>query len=164
MIPGKGTSGIPYIHIFDAVKIIEQCIHVNSSLGPYEIFMASPNGAVSHNDLYMMVQRSLDRLISARPIHTSPGLVMAGMYIKMILAFLQNKEPYEQPWMLKFIDRPWVVDSTITQERLEWKCSPDLNILKTLPVILENYRKNKRIWIERNVQRNAGKYSYHTGH
>jgi nucleoside-diphosphate-sugar epimerase len=163
MIPGRGTSGIPYIHIFDAIKIIEQCIHLNSSMSPFEILMASPDGAVSHKDIFMMVQRSLDRPISARPIDTSRGLVTAAMYIKMFLAFLQNKESYEQPWMSKFIDHPWVVNSTNTQKRLKWKCSPDLDILNKLPVILENYRKYKRMWIERNVLRNAGKYSYHTG-
>ena len=160
IIPGKGESGFPYIHLKDVIKIIKRCIDLNSEMESYEIFMASPNGFVSHRDIFQIVRQSLYHSHSANPVFTPRELIATGMYIKKVLAFLRNKEAYEQPWMLKFIDRPWMVDTSLTQKKLNWECSPDLDILKKLPVIIEHYRMERKSWISRNIIRNAGEYAY----
>jgi nucleoside-diphosphate-sugar epimerase len=160
IIPGKGESGFPYIHLKDVIKIIKCCTNLSPEMEPYEIFMASPNGAVSHKDIFQIVRQSLDHSRSVTPVFTPREFIATGMYIKKVLAFLRNKKAYEQPWMLRFIDRPWIVDTTLTQKKLKWKCSPDLDILKRLPVIIEHYRLQRKSWIRRNILRNAGKYAY----
>jgi nucleoside-diphosphate-sugar epimerase len=160
MIPGKGESGIPYIHIFDVIQIIKRCIALHSKLESYEIFMASQNGAVLHKELFLSVQQSLNYPSSLKPIYISPRLVKIGLNLKLILGSLVHKVPIEQPWMLKYIDCPWIVDNTFTQRKLELHCSPNMNILERLPVILKLYEKQKNKWIDRNVQRNLGNYLF----
>ena len=160
MIPGKGESGIPYIHIFDVIQIIKRCIALHSKLESYEIFMASQNGAVLHKELFLSVQQSLNYPRSLKPIYISPRLVKIGLNLKLILGSLVHKVPIEQPWMLKYIDCPWIVDNTFTQRKLELHCSPNMNILERLPVILKLYEKQKNKWIDRNVQRNLGNYLF----
>jgi len=160
MIPGKGKSGIPYIHLSDVIQLIKRCMAFDSRLEPFEIFIASQNGVVSHKNIFLSVQLSLNRSGSAKPVYISSGLIKIGLYIKLISGLLTIKESYEQPWMSEYIDRPWIVDNTFTQKKLGWNCNPDLGILQRLPVILELYKRQKKVWIERNIQRNSGKYSY----
>ncbi len=80
--------------------------------------------------------------------------------MKLALGTLNGKPPYERPWMLNFVDRPWVVDTSITQKKLNWRCSPGMGILERLPVILKRYEAQRRDWIQRNIRRNKGGYSY----
>ena len=48
LVPGRGDSGIPYIHRADVVRIVRRCIERHGTLEPLEVFLASRQGAVSH--------------------------------------------------------------------------------------------------------------------
>lgn len=160
VIPGKGESGIPYIHLLDVIQIIKRCLLLHDQLDSYEIFLASQNGVVIHKDLFSSIRQSLAYPRSNKPIYMSPELVKIALNIKMIFGSFVNKMPFEQIWMLKFIDYPWIVDNSFTQKKLGWHCSPDMDILERLPVILKHYNEQKQIWTERNIIRNLGEYFY----
>jgi nucleoside-diphosphate-sugar epimerase len=160
MIPGRGDSGIPYIHLHDVIKIIKCCITKNNQLGPYEIFMASQYGTFLHKDLFQSVQQTLHDRKLPKPVFISPGLVKISLKLKSIFGPLVNIQSFEQPWMLKYIDRPWVVNNIYTQERLEWNCTPKMTILEKVPVILNLFKTQRNKWIDKNVQRNLGNYVY----
>ena len=160
MIPGKGNSGIPYIHIKDVIQNFKRCIFLHDKLENCETFMVSQSETVIHTDLFKSIKQSLDPQRSVNPIYLSTQLASLGLHLKMKFASLTGRTPFEQPWMLNYTDRPWVVNNDYTQSRLNWPTNSELHILKRLPVIINFYKNYKNIWIERNLRRGAGKYIY----
>jgi nucleoside-diphosphate-sugar epimerase len=160
MIPGKGDSGIPYIHLTDVIQIIKRCIALHDKLENCETFLASQSGTVLHKNLFISIKQALNQEGSHKPIYISPVLARVGLLLKLKFGFIFDKNPFEQTWMLNYTDRPWIVNNDFTQKRLGWQTSPELDILKRLPLIINLYKNYKDIWIERNLRRGAGKYIY----
>ena len=160
IIPGKGDSGIPYIHIKDVIQNFKRCIFLHDKLENYETFMVSQSGTVLHKELFKSIKQSLNPQRSVKPIYLSTQLAGLSLHLKMKFASLTGRTPFEQPWMLNYTDRPWVVNNDYTQKRLNWQTNAELNILKRLPLIINFYKNHKDIWIERNLRRGAGKYIY----
>ena len=160
MIPGTGESGIPYIHITDVIQIIKRCIAFHDKLGNCEIFMASQSGTVLQRDLFISIKQILNQKGSHKPIYIWPKLAAIGLGLKLKFGSLIGKIPFEQPWMLNYTDRPWIVNNDYTQKRLGWQTNPQLHILKRLTFIINFYKNQKDIWIERNLRRTSGKYIY----
>jgi len=160
MIPGKGESGIPYIHITDVIEIFKRCIALHDKLENSETFMASPSGTVIHRDLFLAIKQALNQKETHNPIFIPPVLAGIGLRIKLKFGSIIGNIPFEQPWMLKYTDRPWIVNNDYTQKKLNWQTSPRLDILERLPVIINFYKDHEDIWIERNLRRASEKYSY----
>ncbi len=160
LMPGKGESGIPYIHISDVIEVIKRCILLHDHLEFYETFLASQKGAVLHKDIFSGIRQSLSNTRSIQPIYVSPPLVKIGLNLRSIFYMYKNEVSVEQPWMIKYIDRPWRVDNTYTQKKLNWHCRRDRYILEKLPVILKHYGEQKYKWIDRNTNRISGNYLY----
>jgi len=160
IIPGKGESGIPYIHISDVIEIINRCILLHDQLEPYETFLASQKGAILHKDLFSAIRLSLSNPRSIKPIYVSPSMVKIGLNLRSIFDMNLNQVSVEQPWMIEYIDRPWRVDNSYTQKKLNWHCSPDRYILEKIPAILKLYEEQKYKWVDRNMNRFSGNYLY----
>jgi hypothetical protein len=122
--------------------------------------MASQSGTVLQRDLFISIKQVLNQKGSHKPIYISPLLAGIGLRLKLKFGSLIGKIPFEQPWMLNYTDRPWIVNNDYTQKRLGWQTNPQLHILKRLPFILNFYKNQKDIWIERNLRRTSGKYIY----
>ena len=80
--------------------------------------------------------------------------------MKTALGRVTGEMPYERPWMLDYVDRPWVADTTFTRNRLDWDCSERLQIRERLPVLLSHFDNDRRVWERRNRERAMGRYSY----
>lgn len=160
VVPGRGESGIPYIHRDDVVRIFRLCIGRHEGLDPLEVFLASQPGAVSHRELYTVVRRLAGEGVPRGPIFIAPGLARLGLVFKAALGSITGYVPYEQPWMLDFVDQPWSTDPTYTQQRLDWRPGPGMGILDRLPVMLQRLNGDRRAWEVRNRLRNDGRYEY----
>ncbi len=160
IVPGRGESGIPYTHRDDVTGIVRRCIERRRGLAPFEVFLASPQGAVSHNQLFPLIRKATGAQSSSTPIFLPPQLAKLGVALRLGLGTLLGAAPYERPWMLKFVDRPWVADAGHTCAKLGWSCTSRKGILVRLPVILERFSTHRRAWEERNNRRNAGRYEY----
>ena len=160
IIPGRGESGIPYIHRSDIVQITKRCIELHEKLDTFEIFLVSQQGSVLHKELFPVIRQTLSEGLSLKPIYIPPILTGFGLFLRLAFCPISGEVPYERPWMLKFIDCPWVSDTGRTREKLGWNCSPELGILERLPVILDHYKNERNTWIKRNRQRNKGRYIY----
>jgi nucleoside-diphosphate-sugar epimerase len=160
LVPGRGSSGFPYIHRSDVVRSVRRCIECHSALAPFEVLLASPSGAVSHSQVFSAVRSGAGSSPPPAPIFIPPGLARLGLSMRIALGRLIQKTSYEQPWMLDFVDRPWVADVSETQSRLAWSCTPGMGILDRLPQILERFRTDRRAFEFRNRCRNQGRYNY----
>ncbi len=160
MIPGNGESGIPYIHIKEVIQILLRCIELNSDMSDCEIFLASQNGSVSHRELYPVIKKAMNYRGFNDPIFISRSIANIALSMKSRIGWLYSGINFEQPWMLKYTDRPWRVNTEHTQKKLGWHTEPDLDILQRLPVILKLYKEQKNQWISRNENRISGNFIY----
>ncbi len=52
ILTGRGESAIPYIHIKDVIKLFLRIIEISDTLPHLGVYNASPQGSVSHNELF----------------------------------------------------------------------------------------------------------------
>ena len=57
LLVGQGTTGMPYIHRHNVVRIVRSCIEAHETLGSYEVFLASQQGTVTHKDLFAVIHQ-----------------------------------------------------------------------------------------------------------
>jgi len=160
ILPGRGDSGIPYIHINDFAGLMRKCIFLNHKLGPSDTFLASPHGAVLHKQLFPVIRSAAGYSGSLRPIHLSPEIARFGVRFRCALSKFSRTKPYERPWMLDHVDKPWFVDTRKTRQILDWDCAPELDILRKIPDILSNRRADPEGWEKRNISRNKRLFLY----
>ncbi len=160
LLVGQGTTGMPYIHRHDLVRIVRSCIEAHETLGPYEVFLASQQGTVTHRDLFAVIHQEV-RGKAAAAIAIPCWAARLGLPARRAIGAILGRAPFERPWMLKYVDRPWVADTTYTRNRLGWSCTEGLGILDRLPIMLEHFTRERRIWEDRNRVRNQGQYAYY---
>ena len=159
IVVGRGQTGMPYIHRLDVARVVRRVIERHRELGPYEVFLACQDGAVLHQDLFRAVAKA-DAAGGRDPIHLPPGAARLGLHARRAFAGLVGDPPYERPWMLQYIDRPWVADTRYTRNKLDWQCTEGMGVLDRLPVILSRFRHERRAWERRNRLRDEGRYVY----
>jgi len=160
IIPGRGESGIPYIHLNDLVRFVRLCILQNHELGPFNIFLASQHGAVLHRQLFPAIRSAAGYSESLRPIHIPRKVAKYGTMIRFALGGISGNRPYERPWMLEYVDKPWIADTSNTRRILDWDCTPELGLLRKIQDIQNNLKTNPKGWEERNISRNERRFSY----
>lgn len=160
IIPGEGKSGMPYIHLDDVIMIFKRCLTLNSELSNLETFLVSQSGVTTHRELFDAVRQILHPENPSAPIFVSKKLLKIGLMARTFFGPSMNRDFFEQPWMLKYLDRPWKIDNRYTCNKLDWNLSPEKKILVRIPLMLDNLKKEKNKWIRRNARRNIGRYYY----
>ncbi len=160
IVPGRGESGIPYIHLSDLVNLIRKCIFLNHEFGTFNIFLASQHGAVLHRQLFPAIRSAACSSGNRNPIQVPRKIAKIGVRIRYAQGKIFGNMPYERPWMLDYVDKPWTTDTSLTRRTLDWDCSPELDILKKIPDILTNFKRDPEGWEERNISRNGRRFSY----
>jgi nucleoside-diphosphate-sugar epimerase len=161
LVVGQGKTGIPYIHRHDVVRIVRSCIEAHENLGPYEVFLASQHGAVTHQDLFAVIHPGAQGRAAPAAITVPRWAARIGLHARRTIGALVGRVPFERPWMLGYIDRPWVVDTTYTRNRLGWSCTEGMGILDRLPTMLDHFTQQRRNWEQRNRARNQGQYAFY---
>ncbi len=161
LLVGQGTTGMPYIHRHDVVRIVRSCIEAHDTLGSYEVFLASQQGAVTHKDLFAVIHQGVRGKTAPTAITVPRWAARLGLHARRAIGAILGRVPFERPWMLKYVDRPWVVDTTYTRNRLGWDCTEGMGILDRLPTMLGHFTEQRRNWEHRNRDRNQGQYAYY---
>ena len=160
LVVGKGNTGHPYLHRQDFVRLLRCCIDKHEELGSHELFLASQHGAVLHNDLFPIIRKAVSKSSSDQPIFVPPAAAKLGLALQLAWGIITRSMPYERLWMLDYVDRPWVADTTHTRETLHWDCSEGLGIRARLPRMLARFVDDGPQWERRNQVRNEGNYAY----
>jgi len=149
VVAGKGESAIPYIHINDLVKLFLSVIESSDSLPQFAIYNASPLGCVSHNELYQTATKYYYGK-DFKPFRMPKLLTALGLIVISLLNRLSGKEPLEQPWMRKYIDKKLCVDASKTYSALDWKPTPRYHILRRLLFLTEKMISRPNNWAFKN--------------
>jgi nucleoside-diphosphate-sugar epimerase len=149
ILGGRGESAIPYLHINDAVSFLARVIQQRSDLENGEIVIASPDGAVSHEQLYIeATQYFFDN--PKPPIHMPKPLILPGIQARCFAGRFAPEKPFERPWMARYVDKELTVDASRTRQRLGWFPRRRLDILYRLPFLIENFKYDRIEWTRRN--------------
>ena len=151
IIGGKGESAIPYIHIRDLCQMLKIIIDKTSELPQFDIYNASPNGSISHKELFEISTHYFfgEKI---KPINLPKILVYPALVIRRLLKFFKITcdEPFEQFWMIKYIDKKLEVDSSYTQSFLNWQPTARYHLSRRLLFLLEKLKSHPDEWRAKN--------------
>ncbi len=149
MIGGRGTFGIPYMHIRCAVSFISHLLRNLDLPESGEIFNASPDGTVTVRELFDAATLAYfgER---RRPTHVPKIITRGWLHIQDTAGKAIGRRPFERPWMARYLDRQLVVDASKTRILLDWATRPRFNILRRMPFLVENLRTQPLRWTEVN--------------
>ncbi len=150
ILGGDGESAIPYIHVNCAAEVITLVIERSDQLPQFDTFLASPDGATSHLELFDMATRYYFGEIK-HPIFLPKWLATIGVYVLNFFGVLIGKRPFERPWMMKYIDLKLTVDAAHTRKTLGWEPQPRYHIMRRLLFLLENLKSFPVLWHQKNT-------------
>jgi len=149
ILSGRGESAIPYIHIRDLIKLFLRIIEISDTLPSFATYIASPQGSVSHNELFKAVARYYHEY-DINPFLLPKFLIRFGLAIISLSGWLSGKKTLEQPWMAKYIDKKLNVDASATFKALDWKPKPRYHVLRRLLFLTEKRISHPHDWNFRN--------------
>ncbi len=150
ILGGKGESSVPYIHVQCLVQLLLNIIKTSDTLPKYDTYIASPNGATTHNELFKLSTR-LFYGYNIRPFHMPKFLSTIGIYTWYFFGKLFKHPPFERPWMMRYIDKQLTVDSTYTQKTLNWEPNSRRKIERRILYLIEHLKSYPVEWQRRNM-------------
>ena len=149
ILAGHGRSAVPYLHINDLTLFLLEVLARLDDLKPCEVLIASPDGAVSHRDLY---ETSTTAFHGSRhkPLLLPRALCRPAMSVRDVFGRLTGSRPFERPWMAEYIDTVMTTDASRTRRRIGWAPRPRLEILRRMPFLIENMKTDPVAWAELN--------------
>lgn len=151
IIGGRGESAIPYIHIKDLCQLIHLIILKTNELPNFDIYNASPNGSTSHKELFEIATRYFYGEV-INPVHLPKLLAYPALVVRKMLKIfkLTSEDPFEQFWMIRYIDKKLNVDASYTTSMLNWEPKPRYHILRRLLFLLEKMKSHPDEWRAKN--------------
>jgi hypothetical protein len=156
-------SAIPYIHIRDVILFLKQLLKNHTWLEPGQILLASTNGSTTHLQLFKLATRYYFGEES-KPLLLPKIICAFGIYVTGLLKRLLNKEVFEQPWMIKYIDKQLNIRLKKTPNLLNWNPSWNLSIEKRFPFLIERMKSESLAWQMRNImimRKTAARVDFH---
>ncbi len=149
ILAGRGASAIPYLHVWEVDPFLKRVLDRIDEFGPEEVLIASPDGAVSHKQLFEAATL-LFHGEPSRPRYLPKSVCALGIRVRDLIGRLGTERPFEKPWMAKYIDLAMTVDASATRKRLEWAPRERLGILRRMPFLIENLKTDPLEWHRRN--------------
>lgn len=147
ILAGKGESAVPYLHINDLIALFRIIIREGDNLSRFGIYSASPNGSVSHKELFKIATTYFYGK-ALKPIHIPKYLIYPALILRKIpyLLHITCDESFERFWMVKYVDKKLTIDSTYTQIALRWQPIPRNHITRRLLFLLEKMKSHPDEW------------------
>jgi nucleoside-diphosphate-sugar epimerase len=149
VLAGRGAFAIPFLHVWDVAPFLRALLDRFDRLEPEEILIASPDGAVSHRQLYESATL-LYHGDEVPPLCVPKPVCAAGIAVRHFVGRFQHERPFERPWMARFIDRAMTIDGTRSRARLGWEPRERLSILRRMPFLVENLKTDPLEWHRKN--------------
>ena len=150
IIGGSGESAIPYIHVNCVAHIISLVLEKSDQLPQFGIYLASPDGTTSHQELFDMTTRYYFGEIK-HPFFIPKWIAGIGIYVLDFLGRFIGKRPFERPWMIKYIDLKLTADAAYTRKTLKWQPKPRNHITRRLLFLLEKLKSFPVQWHRKNT-------------
>lgn len=144
ILGGRGLTAIPYLHVRDAVRFFRLVLE-RPELPTGQVLVASPDGAVSHRELFEEATL-LYFGERARPLLVPRPLCGPGIWVRDALGRLAGERPFERPWMARYVDTRMAADASRTRALVGFEPRQRLLILRRLPFLIQNLRCDPVEW------------------
>lgn len=144
-LAGKGKSALQYVHVRDVVRFFRQIIRHHDLLDSAQVLIASPSGAVAHDELFGLATRYFFGHAS-KPIRMPRLLCGTALVAMYVWGQLTGHMRFERPWMYRYIDKELRVDSGLSQRLLDWRPNPRYDIKRRLPFLIEHLKSEPMAW------------------
>jgi nucleoside-diphosphate-sugar epimerase len=151
MLGGAGESAITYIHVNCLNDLILKIFHKSEELPAYDIYIASPDRPVTHNELFQVTSKYLTGTVP-RSFHIPKALAYIGVLCMDFFGKLIGKRPFEKPWMMQYIDKQLCVDASYTRKVLDWQPTRRYRIQRRLLYMVEHMKSYPYEWQKRNLK------------
>ncbi len=141
ILAGKGEFAIPYIHSTCLCQVLLTIFLKSEKLPVYDVYIASPDGAISHKELFEFSTKYFFGN-KTNPIFIPSPIATVGVVARLIWGAIIGIKPFEKYWMMKYIDKTLTIDSSYTRKILNWKLTPRFGILRRLLYIIETMKSN----------------------
>lgn len=145
ILAGKGNSAIPYLHIYDLIKLITHLLESNFDKTGFSIYNASPLETVSHKQLFLASTRFFYGQ-EKKPILIPKIIALPCVALRQWIKDFLGLPVFERIWMIRYIDRKMTVDARKTYQALNWKPTPRYNLIRRLLIIIENLKRYPEAW------------------
>jgi nucleoside-diphosphate-sugar epimerase len=149
VLGGRGRTAITYIHVRDLVKLFLIILQRSRSLPDHSVYIASPDGTVSHRQLFELAHRFFYGR-EVRPLFLPRLLALPGILLRQAMGVFSARRPFERVWMLRYLDRQLVVDAARTRSDLGWAPMERDHVLRRLLFMVENMTSHPAEWRARN--------------
>ncbi len=145
ILVGKGQAAVPYLHISNLIRFFSSVMMRTESLPETDILIASPKGCTTHEELFRSATR-YSYFQSVNPLFFPCFLARIGIVQRNLWGGVKGCRPFEQLWMLKYIDKQMQVDPTYTRSVLRCAPNPRYHILRRLPFLITNLKRMPDEW------------------
>jgi len=150
IIPGQGMTGLPYLHVNDLITFLLRIIEKDRELSDLDILLASPDGCLSHNELFHSATFYASGKAD-KPLHLPAWILAPGILVLQIIGWLRNQPSFERIWMLKYLDKQMIVDASQTRKILDWQPTGRYRLKRRMLFLIENMKGSPNRWEERNL-------------
>ncbi len=149
VLGGRGRTAITYIHVRDLVKLFLVILQRSRSLPDHCVYVASPDGTVSHQQLFELAYRFFYGR-ETQPIFLPRFVALPGILFRQLMGVVTGRPPFERVWMLRYLDRQLVVDAARTRADLDWAPVERDHVLRRLLFMVESMTSHPAEWRARN--------------
>ena len=149
ILGGRGESAVPYIHTRDVNRLFEALMARGDDLARFGIYIASPDGATTHRDLFELATR-FHFGAAVEPIYMPKRLAWMGVWGRDLIGRLVGHRPFERPWMIEYLDRSLTIDASRTRSALGWEPTPRYHVLRRILFLIEKMTSHPHEWTLRN--------------
>ncbi|HUV31366.1 MAG TPA: NAD(P)-dependent oxidoreductase [Acidobacteriota bacterium] len=150
ILAGHGESAIPYIHVRDVVAFFRNLLARHAHLGPAEVLIVSTPGSTTHRELFSLALRYFYGRIR-KPMLMPAFLCGIGIRLRLLWGYITKNEPFERPWMQRYIDRQLNIENSRTSSLLQWAADPRHLIERRFPFLMERLKSEPLEWRLRNL-------------
>ena len=142
---GNTAHGASFVHMDDLVDAIEIAVDKRNELPEETVLLIGEEKTLSYDQM----QRQISELLFHKEFTTfrvPKWLARIGSWIQCHIPFI--KKPFIRPWMISLADDHYELDISKARRLLGW--SPKHSLEKTLPIMIEDLKKNPAAWYKAN--------------
>lgn len=151
ILAGRGKAAIPYLHVRCLNLLLIKIIRKTDKLSRCPVYVASPDGCTSQKELYEIGVR-YNCGHPRPPVFFPKWLALFGVTMLDLFGRLIKRRPFEQPWMIGYVDTQMKVDASKTREELNWSTRGRYHIKRRLLFLIENKKSNPYEWNLKNIE------------
>jgi UDP-glucose 4-epimerase len=145
LFAGNLNHGSTFVHMEDLVDAICKAVEKRKTLAHELTLLIGEEKTLS----YDLMQRTIARLLKGKEFTTysvPKWFAKLGAFVQCMISW--KHPPFIRPWMIDFADDHYELDTTYAKQMLNW--TPHHSLEKTLPIMIENLRKNPVYWYQTN--------------